>query len=100
MNLRARSVHEAVALQSFRMKATSLGRVPVLQDHSRLTRERHEVKRPGYYSSVRAAVLSGQSFMDAFSWTRNATPHLLAEFAVGVPVHPPIARIKPRSFFR
>jgi len=29
--------------------------------------------------------------MDTFSWTRKATPHLLAEFAVGVPMHPPIA---------
>jgi hypothetical protein len=29
--------------------------------------------------------------MDTFSWTRKATPHLLAEFAVRVPMHPPIA---------
>jgi hypothetical protein len=29
--------------------------------------------------------------MGTFSWTRKATPHLLAEFAVGVPMHPPIA---------
>jgi hypothetical protein len=29
--------------------------------------------------------------MGTFSWTREATPHLLAAFAVGVPMHPPIA---------
>jgi hypothetical protein len=36
-------------------------------------------------------VFSGESFIDTLSWTRKATPHLLAEFAVGVPMHPPIA---------
>jgi hypothetical protein len=29
--------------------------------------------------------------MHTFSWTRKATPHLLAEFAVRVLMHPPIA---------
>jgi hypothetical protein len=70
-----------------------LGRVPVLQDHSIIqdTREHHEVKRPGYSFERPPSVFSGELFTDTLSWTRKATPHLLAEFAVGAPMHPPIA---------
>ncbi len=47
LNLWPRSVHEAVALQSLRMKANLVGAClfcRIIQD----TREHHDVKRPGY----------------------------------------------------
>ena len=48
MILRACSVHEAVALQSFRMKANLVGGACLFCRTIQDTREHHEVKRPGY----------------------------------------------------
>jgi len=100
MNLRARSVHEAVASQSFRMKATSLGRVPVLQDHSRHPRApRSETARLLFRAS------GPPCFQVNRTWIRSRGPatqrrifsrSLLLEYRC----IRRLQRIKPRSFFR
>ena len=68
-----------------------MGRVPVLQDHSRHPRvPRSETARLLFRASGPPCFQVNRSWVRSRG-TRKATPHLLAEFAVGVPMHPPIA---------